>query len=64
MDAIGSGAACQKARHYREVFLYSAGAAQEMPALQIYTVSVDEKPGVQAIGLTVPDLPPVLDWLQ
>lgn len=25
----------------------------------IYTVSVDEKPGVQALGLTVPDLPPV-----
>jgi len=25
----------------------------------IYTVSVDEKPGVQAIGLTAPDLPPV-----
>jgi transposase len=25
----------------------------------IYTVSVDEKPGVQALGLTAPDLPPV-----
>jgi transposase len=25
----------------------------------IYTVSVDEKPGVQALGVTAPDLPPV-----
>ncbi len=27
----------------------------------IYTVSVDEKPGVQALGLTAPDLPPIPD---
>ena len=44
---------------YREVSLYAAGAVPETQALPIYTVSVDEKPGVQAIGLTAPDLPPV-----
>ena len=34
------------------------GAAQETTqALPIYTVSVDEKPGVKAIGLIAPDLP-------
>jgi len=44
---------------YRAVSLYSAGVAPETQALPIYTVSVDEKPGVQAIGLTAPDLPPV-----
>jgi hypothetical protein len=27
--------------------------------IPIYTVSVDEKPGVQALGLTAPDLPPM-----
>ena len=30
--------------------------ARQVP---IYTVSVDEKPGVQALGTTAPDLPPV-----
>ena len=44
---------------YREVFLKPVEATPETQALPVYTVSVDEKPGVQAIGLTAPDLPPV-----
>lgn len=44
---------------YREVSLYSQSTPQETHTLPIYTVSVDEKPGVQAIGLTAPDRPPV-----
>ncbi len=44
---------------YREVSRYSQGAAHDARPNPIYTVSVDEKPGVQAIGLTAPDLPPV-----
>ena len=44
---------------YRDVSIYSAGAVHDARPSPIYTVSVDEKPGVQAIGLTAPDLPPV-----
>ena len=44
---------------YRDVWLYSEGAVHDARPNPIYTVSVDEKPGVQAIGLTAPDLPPV-----
>ncbi|WP_427551975.1 IS630 family transposase (plasmid) [Methylomonas sp. MS20] len=44
---------------YRDVSLYAEGAVHEGRPNPIYTVSVDEKPGVQAIGLTAPDLPPV-----
>jgi len=44
---------------YRDVSLYTAGAVHDARPNPIYTVSVDEKPGVQAIGLTAPDLPPV-----
>ncbi len=44
---------------YRDVALYAEGTVHEGRANPIYTVSVDEKPGVQAIGLTAPDLPPV-----
>jgi transposase len=44
---------------YRDVALYAEGDAQDGQPNPIYTVSVDEKPGVQAIGLTAPDLPPV-----
>lgn len=44
---------------YRDVSLYAEGSLQNERAKPIYTVSVDEKPGVQAIGLTAPDLPPV-----
>ena len=44
---------------YRDVFLYKEGAVHDARPNPIYTVSVDEKPGVQAIGLTAPDLPPV-----
>jgi transposase len=44
---------------YRDVSIYSEGAVHDARPKAIYTVSVDEKPGVQAIGLTAPDLPPV-----
>jgi len=44
---------------YRDVSLFPAGTTDDDRPTPIYTVSVDEKPGVQAIGLTAPDLPPV-----
>jgi len=44
---------------YRDVSLYREGAVHDARPDPIYTVSVDERPGVQAIGLTAPDLPPV-----
>jgi transposase len=44
---------------YRDVSIYSEGAVHDARPNAIYTVSVDEKPGVQAIGLAAPDLPPV-----
>ena len=44
---------------YQDVSLFPAGATDDKRSTPIYTVSVDEKPGVQAIGLTAPDLPPV-----
>lgn len=44
---------------YRDVALYREGAVHDGRPEPIYTVSVDEKPGVQALGLTAPDLPPV-----
>lgn len=44
---------------YRGVSLYRQGAFHDARPNPIYTVSVDEKPGVQAIALTAPDLPPV-----
>lgn len=44
---------------YRDVSLYTEGAIHDGRPNPIYTVSVDEKPGIQAIGLTAPDLPPV-----
>ena len=44
---------------YRGVSLYQEGAVHDAPPKPIYSVSLDEKPGVQAIGLTAPDLPPV-----
>jgi len=44
---------------YRDVSIYAEGAAHDARPNPIYTVSVDEKPGVQAIGLTAPDLPPI-----
>lgn len=43
---------------YRDVNLYRAGAAHDARPLPVYTVSVDEKPGVQALGTTVADRPP------
>jgi len=44
---------------YRDVSIYAEGAVHGAQPNPVYTVSVDEKPGVQAIGLTAPDLPPV-----
>jgi len=44
---------------YRDVSIYADGAVYDGRPNPIYTVSVDEKPGVQALGLTAPDLPPV-----
>lgn len=44
---------------YREVSLYQNCHTRESATNPVYTVSVDEKPGVQALGLTAPDLPPV-----
>lgn len=44
---------------YRDVALYREGAVHDGRPEPIYTVSVDEKPGVQALGLTALDLPPV-----
>jgi transposase len=44
---------------YRDVSIRTEGAVNDGRPESIYTVSVDEKPGVQAIGLTAPDLPPV-----
>jgi transposase len=44
---------------YRDVSIHAEGAVDKDRPDPIYTVSVDEKPGVQALGLTAPDLPPV-----
>ena len=44
---------------YRDVNLYRAEASHDARPWPVYTVSVDEKPGVQALGTTAPDLPPV-----
>jgi transposase len=44
---------------YRDVSIYRQDAVHDARPNPIYTVSVDEKPGIQALGLTAPDLPPV-----
>ena len=44
---------------YHDVALYQEGAVHDARPQPIYTVSIDQKPGVQALGLTAPDLPPV-----
>jgi len=44
---------------YQDVSLYPAGFTGNDRCKPIYTVSVDEKPGIQAIELTAPDLPPI-----
>lgn len=44
---------------YQDVALHNAKRAAGLTVSNIITVSVDEKPGVQAIGNTAPDLPPV-----
>ncbi len=44
---------------YQEVALQNEAVLNGDPQPLVITVSVDEKPGVQAIGNTSPDLPPV-----
>ena len=44
---------------YQEVALRNDAPVSDHERLSVVTVSVDEKPGVQAIGNTSPDLPPV-----
>jgi transposase len=44
---------------YQDVELQNAMRAAGLTASNVITVSVDEKPGVQAIANTAPDLPPV-----
>ncbi len=44
---------------YQDVAIYKEGAVHDGRPTPIYTVSVDEKPGVQALAVTAPDLPPV-----
>jgi hypothetical protein len=44
---------------YQEVSLAPAAGVKTEAGEPVFTVSVDEKPGVQAIGNTAPDLPPV-----
>ena len=44
---------------YQEVALQNEARAKGSEGLTVITVSVDEKPGVQAIANTAPDLPPV-----
>jgi len=44
---------------YQDVSMFPACATDNDRPTPIYTVSIDEKPGVQAIGLTAPDPPPV-----
>jgi len=44
---------------YREIATSPVEGLKTSTGKPIYTVSVDEKPGVQALGLTAPDLPPV-----
>lgn len=44
---------------YREIAMTSATALTPSDGPPVYTVSLDEKPGIQALATTAPDLPPV-----
>ena len=44
---------------YQEVAMQNQAKDKGAPPPSVITVAVDEKPGVQAIGNTAPDLPPV-----
>ena len=44
---------------YRQVSLQAADPESSAAEPRVYSVSVDEKPGVQALGICAPDLPPV-----
>lgn len=48
---------------YQEVSIEAYRPGHDDQANAMYTVSVDEKPGIQAIGLTAPDVPPIPDKL-
>jgi transposase len=43
---------------YREVAILKAATASKTPVETVAVVSYDEKPGIQAIATTAPDLPP------
>src|SRR5262245_17381954 len=44
---------------YREVVLKKAAAKSKKSRTPVAIISYDEKPGIQAISTTAPDLPPV-----
>lgn len=44
---------------YRDIAMTLAAGDEAPSARPMYTVSVDEKPGIQALATTAPDLPPV-----
>ena len=44
---------------YREVAILKSTAASQKPSQAVAIVSFDEKPGIQAIATTAPDLSPV-----
>jgi transposase len=44
---------------YREIATAPVEGLKTATGSLLYTVSVDEKPGIQALGLTAPDLPPI-----
>ena len=44
---------------YADVQTYEEGAVHDQRPLPIYTVSVDEKPGIQALECIADDLPPI-----
>ena len=46
---------------YQEVSLQLTDDVKGDQSIRLHTVSVDEKPGVQALGSTAPDLPPIPD---
>ena len=50
---------CQVLLVYRELSMEPAQGVRTPEGQQVFTVSVDEKPGVQAIANTAADLPPV-----
>ena len=58
-DAQLKAKMCEVLMFYRDVGLCRPNPVYDAGPLPVYTASVDEKPGVQALGTTAPDLPPV-----